>query len=191
MSTTTVCLVLQPVLVIQLLGWKLHRNSSGRFINYSPSRTCSGRYRTSRSPPDVQVTADGTGYGSTFQLPPDDRVVRSPVQPADVQVFTGRGMGYGSTFRPPDGQILDRVVLGPWAVPFSKPGVSQAAMGWPALIGDVPHCWRGTGGTSLPPTGPSHQNAGTAHILRGLFVGCPSTTVGQPTYFYGQRWDVP
>ncbi|KAJ6484478.1 hypothetical protein C8R47DRAFT_1073088 [Mycena vitilis] len=149
MSTTTVCLVLLPVLVIPCLrpekkscfwggnctGIAVADSSIIAHLGLHPV-AYSGCRRTFRSLPDVQVTADGTGYGSTvwrqpFRLPPD----------------------------------------GPWAVPCSKPGCP--AMGWPALIRDVPHSWCGTGGTSLPPTGPFLQN------------------VGQPAYFVGCSWDVP
>ncbi|KAJ6449691.1 hypothetical protein C8R47DRAFT_1084653 [Mycena vitilis] len=152
MSTTTVCLVLQPVLVIpclrpekkiQLLGWKLHRNSSGRFINYSPSRTASS---------------------SIFRLPPD------------VQAATGRSVSqvHGLSLVPSLG-------VPQWAGPHSS-GMSHTAgvvqAGHPSL--GVPQ-WAGPHSLGMSHTAgvvqaghPSHP-LGCPSKMRGqptYFVGC-------------------
>ncbi|KAJ6484479.1 hypothetical protein C8R47DRAFT_1073089 [Mycena vitilis] len=172
MSTTTVCLVLLPVLVIPCLrpekkscfwggnctGIAVADSSIIAHLGLHPV-AYSGCRQTFRSlPPDVQVLAEelGTMYDSMFKV-----------------------LVHGLSLVPSLG-------VPQWAGPHSSgmshtAGVVQAghpSLGVPQLAG--PHSLGMSHTAGVVQAGhPSHP------------LGCPSKMRGQPTYFVGCSWDVP
>ncbi|KAJ7659667.1 hypothetical protein DFH06DRAFT_1130437 [Mycena polygramma] len=142
----------------------------------------------------VQATASGLGDSSTFRSPPaglgNGSMLRLPLA----------GLGHGSTFKSPptglgDGSTFRLLVVdditGPWAVPFSKSGMSQVAVGWPTQTRDVPHTWPDTGRTSLPLVGMSLPFAGMSLQNAGKRWESPSIFLVKDGMSHQVTWDIP